>query len=82
MSQILHCCGWGRPEATAPIQPLAREPPCAAGAALKRQKTKQTNKQKQTTPPHRNRLINIENKLLSFGIAKETVNKMKRQPID
>ena len=29
------CC---RPVATAPIGPLAREPPCAAGAALKKQK--------------------------------------------
>ena len=30
---------WCRPAATAPIQPLAWEPPCAAGAALqKRQK--------------------------------------------
>ena len=35
--------------ATAPIRPLAWEPPYASGAALekaKRQKTKQTNKQK------------------------------------
>ena len=31
---------WCRPEATAPIQPLAWEPPYATGAALKRQKTK------------------------------------------
>ena len=31
---------WGRPAATAPIQPLAWEPPYAVGAALKRQKTK------------------------------------------
>ena len=31
---------WRRPVATAPIQPLAREPPCAVGEALK----KQTNK--------------------------------------
>ena len=29
---------WCRPAATAPIRPLAWEPPCAAGAALKRQK--------------------------------------------
>ena len=28
---------WCRPAATAPIQPLAWEPPCAVGAALKRQ---------------------------------------------
>ena len=31
---------WCRPAATAPIQPLAWEPPCAAGTALKRQKKK------------------------------------------
>ena len=29
---------WGRPAATAPIRPLAWEPPYAAGVALKRQK--------------------------------------------
>ena len=28
---------WRRPVAIAPIQPLAWEPPCATGAALKRQ---------------------------------------------
>ena len=32
---------WCRPAATAPIRPLAWEPPYAVGAALKRQKTKQ-----------------------------------------
>ena len=31
---------WGRPVATAPIGPLAWEPPYAAGTALKRQKKK------------------------------------------
>ena len=36
---------WRRPAATAPIQPLAWEPPYALCAALKRQKQKQTNKQ-------------------------------------
>ena len=35
-----------RPEATAPIRPLAWEPPCAAGAALKRQKDKKKKKKK------------------------------------
>ena len=37
---------WRRLEATAPIYPLAWEPPCAAGAALekaKRQKKKKKN---------------------------------------
>ena len=38
---------WRRLGATAPIPPLAWEPPFAAGAALKRQKqTNKTNKQK------------------------------------
>ena len=31
---------WRRPEAIVPIGPLAWEPPCAAGVALKRQKDK------------------------------------------
>ena len=31
---------WYRPAATAPILPLAWEPPCAAGAALKRREKK------------------------------------------
>ena len=30
---------WSRPAAAAPIRPLAWEPPYAAGAGLKRQKT-------------------------------------------
>ena len=38
---------WRRPVATAPVRPLAWEPPYAAGAAQKNsKKTKQTNKQK------------------------------------
>ena len=36
---------WGRLAAAAPIRPLAWEPPFAAGAALKRQKTKEKNVQ-------------------------------------
>ena len=35
---------WHRPAAAAPVQPLAWEPKHATGAALKGQKTKQTNK--------------------------------------
>ena len=35
---------WPRPEATAPIRPLAQEPPYATGVAL--EKTKQKQKQK------------------------------------
>ena len=49
-----HRCGldaillwlWCRPVATSLIRPLAWEPPHAMSAALKRQKTKQTNKPK------------------------------------
>ena len=44
---------WRRPVATAPIQPLAWEPPYAMGAALenaKRQKKKKKKKTKQTIP--------------------------------
>ena len=37
---------WHRPAATAPIRPRAWEPPYAAGAALKGQKTKTKTKQK------------------------------------
>ena len=48
---------WLRPVATAPIGPLLWEPPCAAGAALERQKDKKLNKLKEkieqttTKPP-------------------------------
>ena len=31
---------WRKPEATVPIQPMAWEHPCASGAALKQNKTK------------------------------------------
>ena len=35
---------WRRPAATAPIRPLAWEPPHAAGAALEKTKNKKTEK--------------------------------------
>ena len=38
---------WHRPAAIAPIQPLAWEPPYAAGMALKRQKDKKKKKANQ-----------------------------------
>ena len=41
---------WDRPAATAPIQPLAWEPPCAAGAALKRQKRQKKKEEKEIFP--------------------------------
>ena len=37
---------WCRPAATAPIGPLAWEPPCAGGTALKRQKDKRKEKKR------------------------------------
>ena len=37
---------WCRPAAAAPIRPLAWEPPCATGAALKDQTKKKQKKQK------------------------------------
>ena len=37
---------WRRPAATAPIRPLAWEPPYATGAVLKGQKTKKKKKKK------------------------------------
>jgi len=42
MAWILHCCGCGiyRLAATAPIQPLAWEPPYATGMALKSKRKK------------------------------------------
>ena len=49
---IGHKCGlnpvllwlWHKPTATVPIRPLAREPPYAVGAALKKQKTNNNKK--------------------------------------
>ena len=43
-SYLVLLCLWCRPVATASIQPLAWKPLHAAGAALKRQTNKQTNK--------------------------------------
>ena len=40
---------WCRPAATAPIGPLAWEPPYAAGAALKRKKKKEEEGKEETT---------------------------------
>ena len=38
---------WCRPEATAPIRPLAWEPPYVVGVALKRQKKKKKERKKE-----------------------------------
>ena len=40
-------CLWCRPAATAPIRPLAWDPPYAAGAALKKKKKKKRKKKKE-----------------------------------
>ena len=42
---------WRRPAATAPIGPLAWEPPYAMGAALEKDKRQKTNKQKNPKNP-------------------------------
>ena len=39
-------CLWHRPAATAPIRPLAWEPPYAMAAALKNQKTNKKKKER------------------------------------
>jgi len=43
---------WHRPAATAPIRPLAWEPPCAAGAALEKTKRQKKKKKKETNYFH------------------------------
>ena len=53
-----HRCGsdpvllwlWRRPAATAPIGPLAREPPYVAGAAQEKAKRQKKNKNKNKEP--------------------------------
>ena len=49
---------WRRPVATGPIRPLAWEPPCAAGAALKKDKRQKKKKieGRQQTGDHTARL--------------------------
>ena len=59
---------WRRPATAASIPPLAWEPPYAAGAALKKQKQKQTKKNPQVILMH-NSLPNTALKavVLNFG---------------
>ena len=54
---------WCRPAATAPIRPLAWEPPYAAGVALKDQKTKEKRKKR-----NENKLFKFCYFLLNFTI--------------
>ena len=53
---------WHRPAATAPIWPLAWEPPYAMGAALKRQKQNKTKQNKRFYKPTIMEKIKIINK--------------------
>ena len=52
---------WHRPEATAPIQPLAWEPPSATDVALKRQKKLKNKNKVLIEAAH---WINLENNML------------------
>ena len=52
---------WCRPVATAPIQPLAWEPPHAVEAALEKAK-RQKKKKRKKNKKNRNRLRDIENR--------------------
>ena len=98
--RIRHCCElwcsrrrgsdptllwlWRWLETTAPIRPLAWEPPYAAGAAqeiAKRQKYLVWSAPGiMTIKTQRNQLA--PNKFKSFCTAKETIKKMKRQPTE
>ena len=65
--------------ATAPIRPLPWEPPYAAGAALKRQKTKDKKKKKEGFYPN-NYLVSqstIILKKLSFGRETKSLPNIK-----
>ena len=55
---------WRRLAATAPIRPLAWEPPYAAGVALKRQKTKKKIKEKKNANGR-------QRSLLLVGVSRE-----------
>jgi len=49
---------WRRPSTTAPIQPLAWEPPYDVDAALKRQKTKKKKKKEKKERKKKKRNLN------------------------
>ena len=53
-AQIPHCCGslWCRPVATAPIRPLAWEPPYAMGTVLEKAKRKKKKKKLEVLPSY------------------------------
>ena len=72
--RIWCCCElWCRPAATAPIRPLAWDPPYAAGAALKRQKMKRKGR---LWPPEPEETAVGENPPIGAGASLER----SRQP--
>ena len=66
---------WYRPAATAPTGPLAWEPPCAAGIALKRHKDKKSKQQQQQQQKirHHNQVGFIPGSQVWFIIRKSTI---------
>ena len=61
---------WQRPAATAPIRPLAWEPPYAVGVALentKKKKTKTHKNKKQTKNPSKPKLVVLFHLALAAG---------------
>ena len=77
MARILRCCGCGVGwAATAPIRPLAWEPPHAAGAALEKTKKKKKKKRRDTTAElyarnlQKNSLVGHEGSTESLALAK------------
>ena len=68
---------WHRPAATAPIRPLAWEPPCARSGALKRQKI-QINKNKTASQAFSNEQLKSNKRannlaMTNFKIPKQLV---------
>ena len=51
---------WGKPAATALIRPLAWEPPCAEGAAIKKKKKNKKQKKKKRKEKEKERIPKIE----------------------
>ena len=76
MVHIWRCCGSGigRPAATAPIRPLAWEPPYASGAAL--EKTKRPKKPKQTNKKNQSIMKKCNLRYPKVLVSGETNEKM------
>ena len=70
---------WSRPVATAPIQPLAWEPPYATGRALKRQSINQSIKQtKETGQPFQHMTLDW---ILGWGRVRMPSSRGKHTPL-